>query len=321
MTSPADRDAHPPTGEQFLLHHHDQQAVITEIGAGLRSYRIAGTELLDGHEADEPCEDARGQLLIPWPNRVADGRYEWQGTTYQLDITEPELGHAIHGLTRWQPWQVEAREEASITLTTRLAPQPGWPHPLLCRQRYRLDEHGLTSTTTALNIGRTVCPYALGAHPYLRADTATIDAAVVTIPASTYLVNDERLIPVQRQPVAGTSADLRTPTAIGAREIDHAYTDLTRDTQGRASLTLRRVIGEVTVWFDAAFPYLEIYTAHDLPDTDRRRGGLGVEPMTAPPNALRTGEGLIHLLPGTSHTASWGIALTPADPDQSPARS
>ena len=153
------------------------------------------------------------------------------------------------------------------------------------------------------------CPYATGAHPCLRADTPVIDPAAVCIRAATYLPPDNRLSPTGRSPVDGTAFDLRYGQPIGDWELDVAYTDLDSDAAGRAWITLRRKIGHIYVRLDQSFGYAEIYTAHDLPDARRRRGGIGIEPMTAPPNALQTHEDVIPLQPGSSHTASWGIAV------------
>ena len=93
-----------PSGEQFELQHGDQRAVVVEVGAGLRSYRVGDRDVIDGYELGEHADGGRGQPLIPWPNRLRDGRYEWEGETHQLALSEPALGNAIHGLVRWRNW-------------------------------------------------------------------------------------------------------------------------------------------------------------------------------------------------------------------------
>src|SRR3954471_3902144 len=77
-----------PSGEQLALRLGDQQAVVTEVGAGLRSYAVAGQEFLDTYPAEQMATGARGQALLPWPNRIADGRYTFQGRSYQLPLSE-----------------------------------------------------------------------------------------------------------------------------------------------------------------------------------------------------------------------------------------
>src|SRR6266545_1023620 len=100
----------PPSGEQFEIAFEDQHAVVVEVGGGLRAYSAGGREVLEGYGADEMSRAGRGQVLLPWPNRVRDGRYEFDGVGYQLALTEPEHSNAIHGLVSWAPWRVRGRE-------------------------------------------------------------------------------------------------------------------------------------------------------------------------------------------------------------------
>jgi hypothetical protein len=68
-----------PTGEQIEIAAADQQAVVVEVGGGLRSYSAGGRKLVDGYGADEMSSSCRGQAMIPWPNRLQDGSYEFDG--------------------------------------------------------------------------------------------------------------------------------------------------------------------------------------------------------------------------------------------------
>ena len=68
----------------------DQWAAVDTVGGGLRSYAAAGRELLDAYPAGEPPTSGRGQVLIPWPNRLEDGAYEFDGRRHELPLTEPE---------------------------------------------------------------------------------------------------------------------------------------------------------------------------------------------------------------------------------------
>src|SRR5947209_908729 len=90
-----------PSGEQYDFVFGDQRATVVEVGGGLRSYSVAGVDVVDGYAAEERCTGGRGQLLLPWPNRVRDGAYRFAGADHQLALTEPDRHHAIHGLVRW----------------------------------------------------------------------------------------------------------------------------------------------------------------------------------------------------------------------------
>ncbi len=298
-----------PSGTQLPLRLGEQEVVITEVGGGIRSYRIGDVDVLDGFPADQMCDGARGQTLIPWPNRVADGRYTWAGATYQLALTEPEHHNAIHGLTRWANWETLEHDVSNAHLRYRLHPQPGWPFLLRCDLHYALEPEGLVVRTTVTNAGSEPCPVAVGAHPYLSAGGAHLDDCAARLPGATYLPTDGRGIPTGRVPVAGTPHDFQVARPLGDMRIDHTYTDLTRDAEGRAVVTLARPDGmRPYLWAGEGYPYLEIYTGDTLAP-DRRRRGLGVEPMTAPPNALQTGEDLIVLEPARSRTLVWGAGL------------
>lgn len=297
----------PITGDQYELVAGPYRALVTESGAGLRELRHADRPLILAHAADEPAPAAFGQVLIPWPNRVDRGRYGHGGAIHQLDLSEPERDCAIHGLVRWAAWRPAEREEHRVLLTHRLLATPGYPFRLDLSVQYELAaDTGLTVSVTAHNSGPRTAPYGHGAHPYLTVGLP-IDSCVVTIPADRYLPVDDRLIPTGRpQDVTGTPFDLRTSRLLGEQRIDNAFTGLHRDPDGRAWVTLAGGGHAVSFWVDEAHPWVEIYTADGVPD-DLRRLGLGVEPMTCPPNALVDGTDVIDLEPGDTTSGSWGI--------------
>jgi aldose 1-epimerase len=295
-----------PSGAQYELAYGVQRAVVVEVGAGLREYAVAGVPLVDGYAADEMCSGGRGQTMIPWPNRVDGGRYEHAGRELRLPLTEQDRGNAIHGLTRWLNWTAVEVGPDRVGLALRLHPQPGYPFTLDCRIDYALATEGLTVRTTVTNVGAEPAPYGTGAHPYLTVGTGTIDAATLTAPAGRWLPTDGRGIPTGVEDVAGTPFDLRSGRSLGGVEIDHSFTDLRRDADGRARVELAGAGRVVRLWLDEAYPYLQLFTGDTLAP-DRRRRGLGVEPMTCAPNAFRTGAGLRVLAPGETARAGWGL--------------
>lgn len=298
-----------PSGRQVTIRHGDAEATVVEVGGSLRRMAVGGRELLDGYAEGEICRAGRGQVLVPWPNRIADGRYAWEGETLQLALTEPPTGTAIHGLTRWMNWRVDEVADDRVAMGLRLHPQPGYPFTLDLSVSYRLDADGLTVRTTALNAGARACPYGAGAHPYLTVGTPSIDAAEVTAPGRVRLTADERGIPTGREPVAGTEADLTGARPLGGTVLDTAFTDLVRDADGRAWVRMRAPDGAgASLWMDEAHPYLMLFTGDTQPTVARR--SLGVEPMTCAPNAFASGDGVRTLAPGESATSAWGLTGT-----------
>jgi len=129
-----------PSGEQIEITAGDQQAVVVEVGGGLRSYSAGGRDFVDGYGADEMSSSGRGQVLIPWPNRLQDGSYEFDGRRHQLPLNEPERRNAIHGLVRWLAWTITAHEPHRVVMEHVLHPQPGYPFSLRLCIEYSLSD-------------------------------------------------------------------------------------------------------------------------------------------------------------------------------------
>lgn len=291
----------PPTGRQFEIACGDQRAWIVEVGGGLRRYTAGARDVIDGYAEHELCTSGRGQLLMPWPNRVRDGSYEFAGVQQQLALTEPSKGNAIHGLVRWANWSVGVHDADRVELVHTLHPQPGYPYTLELSLHYRLGAGGLTVSTTATNVGAAACPFGAGAHPYLLARRALVDDAVLRAPGRTRLLADERGIPIDRAAVAGTAYDFREPRPIDELQLDTAFTDLVRDDDGLARVCLDGTV----LWLGAEYTHVMLFTGDPLPDVNRR--ALAVEPMTCAPNAFASGDGLRTLAPGESFAGAWGI--------------
>ena len=298
----------PPSGAQYRLEADDQEAVVVEVGGGLRTYAVAGADVLDGYRAEEMADGGRGQHLLPWPNRIRDGRYAFAGEDLQLALTEPARRNASHGLVRWANWTATVQEADRVVMELVLHPQPGYPFTLGLAVEYRLGPGGLSVGTTATNLGQRPCPYGAGAHPYVTAGVELVDDTLLLVPADTYLEVDDRGIPTGPAAVDGTPFDFREARPIGDVVLDTPYTDLT----GNAAVVaapdgLRRV----RLWWDESYRWLMVFTCDTLAP-DRRRRGVAVEPMTCAPNAFVTGDGLRALQPEEAWTTKWGIAAGPA---------
>jgi len=301
----------PVTGAQYRIGAGPYSAVITELGAGLRELTYRGANVIAGYQPDELPPGAAGQLLVPWPNRIDRGRYSMAGTEYQLDLSEPANGNAIHGLTRWLPWAAVSQSADTVLLRTAALGRAGYPFCLEMDAEYQLSEdHGLQVSITARNTGSRPAPYGTGSHPYLDAGTATVDECTLSLPAARWLPVDKRGIPAgEARDVTGTDADFRAARAIGDVRLDHALTGLARDGLGRARARLTSSNREIELWAGQGYRWLQVFTGDTL-DAGRRRRALAVEPMTCPPNAFVSGTDLIVLDPGSSVTHVWGIEVT-----------
>jgi len=298
-----------PSGAQFQISHGDYVATVTEVGAAVREFRVPDRDVFQSYEQSAFSAGFHGSVLVPWPNRLADGRYTFDGEEFQVAISEPSRMTALHGLSPWRPWSVVAHETERVTLGLQLRPSPGYPFCLDTTVEYRLGFAGLTVTTTSRNVGDRACPYAVGFHPYLSAGGATIDECTVSLDATHRFVTDDRLLPVGEEAVDGTPFDFREPRTLGPLVIDDAFTGVPRTADGRAWVKLAAPDGRTAaIWMDQSCDYWQLCTADMLPAQLSRRG-LAAEPMSAPPNAFATGRGLLRLEPGDEATTQWGACL------------
>jgi aldose 1-epimerase len=255
------------------------------------------------------CDSGRGQVLAPWPNRLGDGRYSFEGRDGRAALDEPDRHNAIHGLVRWLPWQVVSRAQNVLNLACTLHPQPGYPWRLALGIEYRLGRDGLSVTTTATNLDAAPAPFGIGFHPYLKL-SSPIDATSLALPARRRLVADDRGLPTGTSAVSGSTFDFTAARWIGDTVLDTGFTDLRRDPDGMARVELDDTAGGrgVTVWMDERFGYVMVFTGDTLEPVTRRRNAIAIEPMSCPPDALRSGTDLVRLEPGASWSGRWGIS-------------
>lgn len=299
----------PLTGPQYEIASGAWHATVTGLGGGLRELTRDGRPVITTYDADELPPHGAGQLLAPWPNRVDGGRYRFDGHEYQLALSEPASGNAIHGLTRWAAWSLVTHEPDAVVLRHGAHGEQGYPFCIEIDVTYALTESdGLTVETTARNRGSRRAPWGTGAHPYLTLGI-DVDGWELTLPAQLRLPPGDRGIPAgPPEDVAGTETDFRKPRRIGATRMDHAFTGLTRDDDDRSWVRATANGTSLGLWADATYPWLQVFTGDPL-EPERRRKALAVEPMTCPPNAFDSGDDLVALAPGESITHTWGISL------------
>ena len=291
-----------PSGEQFEIVGGGYRAVVTECGASLRVLEQDGEPLVVGYDEDQQASGGRGQLLLPWPNRVEDGRYRFDDRDHQLPLSEPSRGHASHGLVRWAAWTVREHTADTVTLGYRLMSQPGYPWTLDLTATYAVSEDGLLVTVSATNRATTPAPFAAGAHPYLLPGPGPVDDFVLDLRAASALTVDDRLIPTGSVSVAGTGGDFRDGRPIGGADLDTAYGDLDRGEDGWAEVSVSDGRRTLVLRMDGSHKWVQVFVG-----PPGRRDILAVEPMTAPPNALATGQDLIVLDPDETVTVAWGL--------------
>ncbi|GGF29294.1 aldose 1-epimerase family protein [Subtercola lobariae] len=325
-----------PTGLQFELRQasggRTVRAVVTELGAMLRVLEVDGVPLIEGFDETVYPTYCAGWVLIPWPNRVRDGRWSYDGRERQFPLTESERGNALHGLLFSLPHEVVAQSSSAVTLRARSEPSDAYPFALTVDTTYALADGAaggagaaagarataagvLLVTHSIANTGERQAPVAVGSHPYFRVGDVPTNELTVTLRASTRVSVDDRLNPVGSAPVAGTRFDLNEGALVGDLDLDTAYFDLEASADGTYRHSIAAPDGRrIEVWGDANYKHAQVFTTQIFPTG----GGLGwavaVEPTTAPPDALNSGVDLRWIAPGETWASSWGIDFVTPDP-------
>lgn len=293
-------------GDIWSLTAGDYAAEFASVGATLVCLTWRGEDLVVA--VGDPASPTAyppaysGKVLAPWPNRIRDGRYTWDGVEHETPISEPATGTALHGLVCWQEWRVVGSPSAArLVLASDVYPRPGYPFRLGLTLTADLDAYaGLSLTVTARNLGDADAPYGVAFHPYLRCGAGPVDDCVLDLPADTVVTVDERLLPTGVAPAASEGLDFTGGAVIGARPIDHALTGLPaggwEGSLHRPGMPFRTVVRSDTGW-------VQLYTGDYL-----HRAGMAVEPMTCPPDAFRSGEGVVRLAAGERHTLTVALA-------------
>ena len=306
------------SGTQHSLRAGHYEAVIASVGATLRCLTYDGRHLTVAFDADEVRPSYRGATLAPWPNRIVDGTYTFDGVELKVPLTEPARHHALHGLAGWLDYQVIDKGPSHVTLVATIEPQTGYPWRVRVETTFTLSADGLEQTVVATNESADAAPWGTSAHPYLVAGDGHVDDWMLELPASEVLaVTADRLIPTHLEPVDAVDPerfDFRSARPIGAVELDHAYSGLLRDSEGIATVRVTDAAGRgVRMSWDAACPWVQVHTSDKGVGKPGHRAGLAVEPMTCAPDAFNADRydydaGLIVLEPNASAEASWRIA-------------
>ncbi|GAA1704798.1 aldose 1-epimerase family protein [Microbacterium sediminicola] len=300
---------HEPTGEQYYLTSADGRvsAHLTQVGATIRGLTVDGVDAIAPYPLGMPAPAASGTVLVPWPNRIRDGKWSHDGKSYQLWITDPAYTSASHGLLRFMPYTVAEKASDRLTLAATVFPQSGYPFQLDTTVTYALTSDGIEVTHVITNVGADAAPVAVGTHPYFTVGDVPTEDLVLTSPGARVITIDDQLLPVGEVPV-DASTDLRRGARLGDVDLNTTYTDLERDADGILRHHLRAPDGRtVTLWQGEGMDYAQVFTTDRYPN---RPLAVAIEPMSAVPDAFNSGRGLRWLAPGESWTVSWGVTYS-----------
>jgi aldose 1-epimerase len=205
--------------------------------------------------------------MVPWPGRVAQARFIWDGRTYALAANDGP--HAIHGLGVWTAWQIEHATTTACRLALDLTGR--WPFPARAIHELRLAPDALTLRLELHATGGVAVPAGLGWHPWFRRDPVAGEAPCLRLDAAETYETTPDLIPTGRLLPVDGDADLRAGPALGDRRLDSCYRDV------RLPITVRWGVIDLTIGGSPNLAHAVVYTP---------QRGFCVEPQTCAPDAF-----------------------------------
>ena len=300
---------------QTLIDHEAELEVtfVPSVGMVGGSMRHRGDELLGQRGGIARYEATRSTMgipiLHPWANRLSGYEYAIGSHPVELDADSPLLNKdpndlPIHGLIGASPyWELLGAQgdAASARISARLdfAAHPeyleGFPFPHDLRIDASLRDATVTLRATLTATGEIPVPLSFGFHPYFTLPGADRDDWEIDLPVGRRLVTDDRQIPTgETEPVE------IEPGPLGDRTFDDGYTDLREP----ARFTLTGGGRQIAIEFTSGYPFAQVYA----PDDDTV---IAIEPMTAPTNALVSGQDLQLVAPGESRSATFTVSVRP----------
>ena len=292
----------------FTLSRGEYHCGIHSQGASLVSLAYQGKDFIPKPPAHGPFQAYHGSIIAPWPNRVRDGMYSFQGAQYELETNEESTGNALHGYSAALDWDCVVSTPDGVTLATTVGGTSGYPWQIQLKATYQLDNQGLSLLIGASNLSSEEAPFGFAFHPYFLIPGAISSNLKLRTSASTVVIPDEdRLLPLVEKRVERTPFDFREGRSAELPFLDHAFSEFEWDKNGYSSADVYMEDSyRLRISWNSTLSWLQLHRPLD----PSKQPALVVEPMTCPPDALNSGRDLALLGPGDEIAAHINIRVS-----------
>ncbi len=269
-------------------------SIVPAMGANVLDIQFGGQSILDGHTTPEELEAGKwgkSTILFPFPNRLDEGKYKWQGKTYQFPLNNAATGNAIHGFVREESFEVEyvflAKNLASLRCYFEyLGDRPYYPFPFLMELEFTIHDSGKFELQAEVhNLHKDPIPVGFGWHPYFRL-TEGANHHSLQVPWCEKVVINKRMIPTGGRTLYN---DFKALTFVEDTILDNCFQCAKPSGNyqlmlegARRYLTMKASIGQ--------FPFFQVFTPP-------HRESIALEPMSCNVDAFNNQQGLVRLDP------------------------
>ncbi|MEH0687865.1 aldose 1-epimerase [Vibrio cholerae] len=279
--------------------------IIQDFGAIINQYRVNHSpfSFIVGYQDSQNVIQShpffsRSAKLFPFPNRLKNGQYHYQGHDYRLPANFPWSEHAVHGLLYNQPFQVVETDAQEHFATARFRYETdhladGFPFAFRLDVCYHIDETGrLRCYTEITNTGESPFPYGDAWHPYFSLGDSLAQCQLSLSPHQEVVHCDD--LPTGKYT---SNTALSSPTTLADVTLNHCYRFHQSSDQ---SLILTRADQQARLDYQqgANYPFIQLYTPASEPS-------IAIEPMSCPADAFNNYIGLLELNPEQTAQFEW----------------
>lgn len=260
-------------------------------GGSIARFRVGAVDVLRPMTAaamnSGRGNNAAAYPLVPFSNRIANGRLDFEGKIFQLRNNWPGVAHPMHGDGWSHGWDVVHADERSAEIAylhERAGTEGGWPFRYRARQSYRVAADRLTVGMAIDNLEDQPVPAGLGLHPFFVRERDT----ELCCRTQAVWKTDAEVLPVERVPVP-PERDFSEPRRVDEMMLDNCFDGWS----GRAAITWPGRRLRLDLEATEPFRHVVIYVPPDQPyfcvePVSHASGQVGVLPL--PPGVTRSGE-------------------------------
>ncbi len=282
------------TGGSYALIDSNNGGAITKLV--LKGQDIIRHPLKD----DDPKKGYPSAILFPFPNRIKDGKYEFEGKEYKLEINEPQNHNAIHGFVAFQTFQILKQGDSSVELMFQYTGEKeGYPFPFKIKIIYTIKDNELSFITEVENTGNGNLPCGFAWHPYFGFNGSSVSEMTLKRPKSIKIGLDERNIPNgEFEPERGGLLSLKNIF------LDNLY--MLDDKKGETSIELRYKKKKIIIYQDSGLGKLNYFILYTPPN----RNCIAIEPQSSSTDCFNNKKGLIVIKPKEKKTFHIKVEVT-----------
>jgi len=296
----------------ILSNGINEIALVPSFGAHLLelNMEVQGqkTNILDSYSTPAQLEKKdyfKGSFLLPYPNRLKDGKFEYLGKNYQFPINNPDTQNSLHGFDDFYKMSIKNidlnEEYASISLFNAYKGQnPAYPFPFNFTITYTLSGYNeLECTIHLYNPNSYSIPIGFGWHPYFRLND-NVNELELELPTSKLVQIDNRMLPTGKLTAYHSFTE---SNLIGDTALDNCFKLPKHQDIASVKLTSKALQTQITYWQEAdKFPFYQIFTPP-------QRKSVAIEPMTCNVDAFNNKDGLLILAAGERFAGKFGIKV------------